>query len=94
MGVRKDPRQKVVAINCTLRKQDLEAAAELGKYINANGEIEINISRGIRQAFVCVRIFAGALAALAEIKSHPKKAEEIVERYFRNQKSLAESLTE
>lgn len=83
MGLTKPDEKKFEAINCTLPKDDVRLAKELGRIVKPDGRTVINTSLGFRKVFETVRIVGVAVGILEEIRDNPEKAKELTESFFR-----------
>lgn len=80
MGKKKDERFE--AINCTLPKQDVALAKELGTVKKADGQTIVNTSLGFRKIFETVRIVGVAVSILQQIQQNPDEAKELADSFF------------
>jgi hypothetical protein len=82
MGLTKPPEDRFEAINCTLPKEDVELAKELGTVVKPDGRTVINTSLGFRRVFETVRIVGIVLSILQQIQENPEKAKELADSFF------------
>jgi hypothetical protein len=82
MGLSKPEEQKFEAINCTLPKDDVKLAKELGTIVKPDGRTVINTSLGFRKVFETVRIVGVAISVLEQIRQNPNNAQKLAESFF------------
>lgn len=81
MGVSKSPEDLLVAVNCTIKQDDLLLAENLGKTVVKGREV-VNTSLGFRNVFDAVRSMGEAVIVLQRIKANPKNTKKLVEEFF------------
>lgn len=81
MGLTKDPDELLVAVNCTIKKDDLKMAEKLGTTVVKGREV-VNTSLGFRNAFNALRSMGSAVVILSRIRENPKQAKKLVEEFF------------
>lgn len=81
MGLTKAPDDLLVAVNCTIKQDDLKLAEELGTNL-VKGKKVVNTSLGFRNAFNALRSMGQAVVVLGKIKANPKQAKRLVEEFF------------
>lgn len=81
MGLTKHPDDLLVAVNCTIKKADLELAETLGTNVVKGREV-VNTSLGFRNAFDRLRGMGAAVITLNQIRKNPKQTKKLIEDYF------------
>lgn len=81
MGKFKAEKDRLIAVNCTISKSDLELAEMMGSRL-VNGETVVNTSLGLRQVFDAVRQFGIALQILEKIRANPRQARKLVDAFL------------
>jgi len=81
MGKFKDEKDRLIAVNCTISKSDLELAEMMGSRL-VDGKTVVNTSLGLRQVFDAVRRFGLALQVLEKIRANPRQARKLVDAFL------------
>lgn len=81
MGLTKAPDDLLVAVNCTIKQDDLKLAEDLGTTV-VKGRQVVNTSLGFRNAFNALRSMGEAVVVLRKIRDNPKQTKKLVEEFF------------
>jgi hypothetical protein len=81
MGKFKSAEERLIAVNCTIRKTDLELAEIMGSR-TVDGKTVVNTSLGFRQVFGAVRRFGEALQVLEKVRANPRQARKLVDAFL------------
>lgn len=81
MGVTKAPDKVLVAVNCTIKQDDLQMAETLGTTVVKGKEV-VNTSLGFRNAFNALRSMGSAVVTLRQIRNNPKQTKKLVDQFF------------
>lgn len=81
MGLTKAPDDLLVAVNCTIKQDDLKLAEDLGTTV-VRGRQVVNTSLGFRNAFNALRNMGEAVVVLRKIRDNPKQTKKLVEEFF------------
>lgn len=81
MGKFKNEEDRLIAVNCTIRKSDLELAEIMGSKV-VDGKTVTNTSFGFRQVFGAVRRFGEALQVLEQVRANPRQARKLVDGFL------------
>lgn len=81
MGVTKAPDKVLVAVNCTIKQDDLQMAETLGTTVVKGKEV-VNTSLGFRNAFNALRSMGSAVVTLRKIRNNPKQTKKLVDQFF------------
>lgn len=73
--------ERLVAVNCTIRPEDLELATMMGATV-VKGEPTTNTSLGFREVFNAVRKFGDALIIMRQIQKNPRQAKKLVDGFL------------
>lgn len=81
MGKFKSEKDRLIAVNCTISKSDLELAEMMGSKL-VDGKTVVNTSLGLRQVFEAVRKFGEALKVLESIRANPRQARKLADAFL------------
>jgi hypothetical protein len=81
MGKFKNEQDRLIAVNCTISKSDLELAEMMGRRV-VDGKTTVNTSLGLRQVFEAVRKFGLALQVLENIRANPRQSRKLVDAFL------------